>query len=150
MKAAKVRLALAAGLFFAWIGWLAYLALTTARPVVLSRPQFLDSKLDVIADVTEQSPGSPPAPQVVVREVRWPETGQEALIGHPLTVTNLGQATGWTGPGWYILPLVPADDGKYQISPIPASPGFEGRNPLRIYVANPETLQQLQEIRAEK
>ena len=51
MASARVRLALAAFLFVAWVGWLANLALTTARPVILSRPQLAASTLDVIARV---------------------------------------------------------------------------------------------------
>jgi len=38
-------------LFLAWISWLAYLAATTTHPLVLSRPQFLVTDLDVIAEV---------------------------------------------------------------------------------------------------
>lgn len=151
MRAATVRLVLAAGLFFAWIGWLAYLALTASRPIVLSRPQFLAAKLDVVADVAEQAPGGPPSTEVVVREVAWPATGHEGLIGQTISVMNLGLSTGWTGPGPYILPLVSDEgDGKYKIGSVPASPGYEGYNPLRVYRLTPETLQQLREIRRQK
>ena len=48
---AIVCLAVSAFLFFAWIGVLTYLALTTSKPVVLSRPQMLASDLDVVAQV---------------------------------------------------------------------------------------------------
>jgi hypothetical protein len=66
----RTRLAVAAGLFAAWIGWLAFLAATTTHPVVLSRPQFLVSNLYVIADLK----GGPDHPEaaVTVREAGGP------------------------------------------------------------------------------
>ena len=52
MKRRPWLLAVAAGLFAAWIGYLFYLALTAGHPpVVLSRPQFLVADLWVIAEV---------------------------------------------------------------------------------------------------
>jgi hypothetical protein len=47
----RLRLLIAAGLFTAWIGWLVFLAATTTKPVVLSRPQFLHADAYVIAEL---------------------------------------------------------------------------------------------------
>src|SRR5437868_5381758 len=65
----RALLALTVTLFLLWIGYLALLASTTTRPVVLSRPQFLVSNLLVIAELT----GVPerPDPTANVTEVVW-------------------------------------------------------------------------------
>src|SRR5689334_762472 len=97
MSRAKMRLLLAAGLFAAWIGWLAYLAATTTRPIVLSRPQFLVSTLDVIAEVKAES--DRPAPTVTVKEVHWQQPGGKVKPGDRLTVANLSTCQGWHSPG---------------------------------------------------
>jgi hypothetical protein len=139
------RLVLFAGLFVVWIGWLAYLAITATRPIVLSRPQFLVSKLDVIAEVHANN--GKPAPEVEVREVHWPEKGMNDLVGKRIKVVNLSGCEGFTGPGLYILPLVKDKGDEYKVAGIPLSPGF---NPLsskpRIYPKSPETLRELNSI----
>jgi hypothetical protein len=142
-----------AGLFVVWIGWLAYLAITSTRPIVLSRPQFLVSKLDIIAEV--HADNSKPDPKVDVREVHWPPKGMEQLVGRKITVGNLAQCDGWTGPGLYILPLAtetpePKNGSEYEVAKIPPSPGFSpAKSPPRIYPKTPETLRQLNEIQKE-
>ena len=97
MKPAALRLTLAGVLFAAWIGWLVYLVCAMkasvpdggTRPIVLSRPQFLVSNLDVIADVQEID--TDPA-EVTVREVLWP-TEEEAkeLVHKKITVSRLSE-----------------------------------------------------------
>jgi hypothetical protein len=133
---------LAAGLFLAWIGWLAFLAATTTHPVVLSRPQLMVSTLDVIAQVDADD--SRPAKTVTVKDVHWPPARNEELANKPLVVTNLAQAEGWDGPGEYILPLI--REGKnYEVAAIPSSPGYS-LHQVRIYRRTAETLRQLQSI----
>ncbi len=106
-------------LFFGWIGYLLYLVQTRPQgphggPVILSRPQFLISELDVIAQV--DSLGGPVVVQKVVNP-RSPEV--KGLEGQPIIVTNLGKChrlprseqernhpvLDFTGPGKYILAL---------------------------------------------
>src|SRR5205809_4500008 len=90
-------------LFLSWIGWLAYLAFTTTKPIVLSRPQFLVSKLDVIAEL--DSLDGP----ATIEEVSWPQSdASKQLIGTKIQIENLNEChdRGWDGPGSYILPLV--------------------------------------------
>ena len=152
---------MAAGLFVAWIGFLALLAATATQPIVLSRPQFLVSELDVIAQVEQGKDG--PDPEVTVNEVRWPahaspsppegeggvrgaQKEMENLAGKKITVLNIKQCDGWQGPGSYILPLRKKDDQFLVASP-PMSPGFEPmKSRPRIYRATPETLRQLKAI----
>jgi hypothetical protein len=144
MKAASLRLGIATLLFASWLGFLAYLALTASKPIVLSRPQFLLSQLDVIAQV-EESNGTPIT--VSVRSVHWPQDPQaKQLEGKPIHVTNLRDCLeNWQGSGVYILPLVKMGAAEYRVAPQPPSPGFPQGRP-RVYPATPETLKQLDSI----
>jgi hypothetical protein len=146
MSGARVRLWIAAALFAGWIGWLAYLAATTTHPVVLSRPQFLVSTLDVIADV--HAANGHPAEEVTVREVHWPPNGREKLVGEQIRVIDLPRCEGWDGAGSYILPLV-RDGDAYRVASTPPSPGYNPLTddaPQRIYKVMDETLHQLEAI----
>jgi hypothetical protein len=147
MRAARLRLVVAVLLFLGWIAWLGYLALPSVTPrEVLSHSQFLVSQLDVIARVEADERGHPAA-RVAVEEVLWP-AGQQDLAGRPLTVTNLSESKGFTGPGAYILPLVRADDA-YKVAAAPRSPGYDGgvssRFP-RIYPASEQNRKQQESI----
>jgi len=109
-------------LFFGWIGYLFFLVQIRPQapgggPVVLSRPQFLISELDVIAHV--ESLKGP----VIVKEVIFPRTpGRSRLVGQRIFVTNLYKChrlpggrkedegkvpDDFKGPGDYILALCP-------------------------------------------
>jgi hypothetical protein len=153
MSAARIRLYLTAGLFLGWLGWLAYLAITAGTlpvsrkpPVILSRPQLLVSKLDVIADV--KAADGRPDRTVTIVAVQWPLDERDKRQGEQITVTNLDRCTGWDGPGEYILPLEPSGK-EYEVAPVPPSPGYPGARspgPLRIYRRTPETLRQLETI----
>src|SRR5262249_27875503 len=139
-----------------------YLALTTAKPVVLSRPQLLVSHLDIIAEVTD------PDREVVVEEVLFVEDGEpRPEVGDKLRVANLrlckrlpqsneqpeGVPLDWTGPGRYLPPLQPRGDGQSAIVvAIPPSPGFPpgepgGIGPPRIYPDTPEVREQYRQLR---
>ncbi len=137
----------AALLFAAWLGWLGYLAWATRATVVLSRPQFLVSALDVVVALERVEKGDQ---ELTIKQVLWSATDEgRKLAGARLTVTNLDRCAGWTTPGDYILPLIPDGPGRYQVPPTPRSPGFEpdpSRNAGRphIYPATPETLRQAQ------
>lgn len=146
MKAARLRLALTVLLFAGWLGYLAYLAATTTHPIVLSRPQFLMSTFDVVAQVDAED--HLPAPKVTIQEVSWPAGEQSKWAGKTVEVTNLHQAVGWQGPGEYILPLIPVGNA-YQVAPTPPSPGYPGRqlSVYHIYPRTAETMRQLHSIR---
>jgi hypothetical protein len=157
MMMARLRLVLAASLFAAWIGWLVYLATTTTHPVVLSRPQFLDSDLDVIAKVNGDA--DHPQPTITEVEVVWARSRRDGKLT-ALTVAGLADLSkkdGWQGPGRYILPLRKTEGEigtTYKLAGVGSSPGFpshaagEGAARLRIYPDRPETREQLQEIRS--
>ena len=149
MTSARLRLVLlllAVVLFAGWISWLGWLALPSVTPrEVLSRPQFLISQLDVIAQVDADAEGRP-KPQVKVEEVHWPAAAKE-LAGKTLTVTNLNQCYGWDKSGPYILPLV-KDGDNYRVVAVPRSPGSEGASSRfpRIYQATEQNRRQLEAI----
>ena len=136
----------ALGLFVAWLGWLAYLVVTTRTPVVLSRPQFLVSAVDVVARIDQVGDGPQ---QLTVQRVLWSgaEEGRK-LEGTAITVTNLDRCAGWTGSGEYLVPLIPdGAPGRYQVPATPRSPGFEPAprteaSRPHIYPATPQTLRQ--------
>jgi hypothetical protein len=141
MRFAKARLIVAVLALFAWIGYIAYQALAFGRFPVVSHAQLLVSTLDIIADVGTAADG-PPAPTVRVVEVHWPP-GKRELAGKDLTVLNLGSATGFQGPGRYIIPLTGGKDGVYEVAGLPRSPGFDRANTLFIYPDTPITRAQL-------
>lgn len=147
----RTRLVATTALFAGWIAWLAYLALTSSHPIVLSRPQFLASTLDVVAEVGEDS--GHPAGTATVRRIHWPADRGE-LANQRITVTNLASCDaqcGWQGSGEYILPLV-ADGDAFRIATTPVSPGFPGPSitpalsRVRIYRVTPDTQRQLERI----
>jgi hypothetical protein len=125
----KARLVVSAGLFLAWIGFLAYLVARTRDPVILSRPQLVVSSVVLIADIKEQN--SRPVAAVSVTKVAWalaPEDNN--LAGSQLTIDGLadvGHAQGWRGPGTYILPLTKRKTSTgytYEVTSLPMSPGY--------------------------
>ena len=90
MTPQKTRLLLAATLFAAWIGYLLYLVVTLPRspnelPIVLSRPQILVSRSDVVGTI-DLKDGT-----VKVQEVLFPPNGKKPAKGDGLKVTNLGE-----------------------------------------------------------
>jgi hypothetical protein len=136
---------LSSGLFVAWLGWLLFLVLTTSRPIVLSRPQFLVSSHDIIAELTDAD--GKPSEVVLVQEVHWPkgEAGQK-LLGDKLTVANLPETEGFVGVGVYILPLTKDSKGQFVVAPLPPSPGFDAVGRPRIYPLTDEARKQLEQI----
>lgn len=138
-------------LFAAWIGWLAYLAATTTRPIVLSRPQFLITQIDVVAELHAADDGGS-VTRIAVKEVLFPVDGPVSIKpGAEIDIANLAHLTehdGWQGPGEYILPLVKEGDHKVRLAPIPRTPGFGGGAP-RIYRITPETRAQYRQIRGD-
>ena len=155
MNHKPLRLALAAVLFAAWMGYLAYLvyalpAKTNSPTVdklrppptnltpVLSRPQFLVSDLDVVGTIDVA------AGTVTVEEVLYPADAEQPKKGDEIKVTNLKHAepalpeSGTVGP--CLLLLQESSDGSaYRIAPVPSSPGYS-RGQLLIYSADHERL----------
>lgn len=139
MTTAVVRFGAMLVIFALWLSWLGYIAITMRHSIVLSRPQLLVSNLDVIARVDH-----PDASEIKVEEVNWPAL-QGQLKDQTLTVGNLGECSGWNGPGSYILPLT--SEGKsWRVTPTPRSPGYPVAGRPRIYPVTPESIRQLNDF----
>jgi len=147
MTSPKLRLALAAGVFVAWIGYLTFLVATTRHPVILSRPQFLTAQLYVTARLTGDA--DKPAANITVEETLWAANEKHNLPrGTELQVNldDVGPEQGWDGEGVYVLPLrATALPGTYFLPPVPRSPGFGGGK-ARIYPATADALQQVRDL----
>jgi len=133
-------LAVAAGLFAAWIGYLAYLALmTVGHPtIVLARPQFLIADVWVIAEVKDLDQ------PITIDEVVYPEQAKELAKGAEIKLSNLSECKDyWAGPGRYILPLSRSDKGEYGVTLVPHGPPAL---PPRIYPDTEETRAQLNQL----
>jgi hypothetical protein len=141
------------GLAVAWTGWLIYLVVMTATPIVISQPQLdtaevlVEARLPAeVTDFTEVLVTHVHRGHMILR--RWP--GANAEKEQRIHVTNLKGIRGWRGAGDYILPLH-AGDGAFMVAGIPPSPGFlppanHDRVAPVIYPATPSTRRQLETI----
>jgi hypothetical protein len=136
MKPAAWRLVITAVLFAGWIGYLGYLVAATRNPIVLSRPQFLVSGLDVIA--TRKGDDA-----FLVDEVLYPAAKNEEWRGKTITVRNLkvcqvysartgGEPVPADEGRKYLLPLDVEEGANVRVVPTPPSPGYK-LGPPRIY-----------------
>jgi hypothetical protein len=175
MKPVAARLILTAALFCAWLGYLGYLVVCRphtpgglrgafeGRPLTLSRPQFLVSMLDVVAEVSGDK-----GEKVIIKDVLFPKSASPVKVGEEIHVENidicralpdlLAKETNppldYSGPGLYLLPLQVIDAGeahRFAVVPTPPSPGFPPTlgisvGPPRIYPATKEMLAEYSEI----
>jgi hypothetical protein len=93
------RLILAAVAFIGWLTYLGYAALTKNRGPVISRAQVAAARYDVVAEVNG-GPDGKPEKQVTVIET-FSKDGPAK--GSKIDVENLPRASGFTGPGQYLL-----------------------------------------------
>ena len=175
MKRAVERLILTAVLFLGWLGYLGYLVMCRphtpggllgafeGRPLTLSRPQFLISSLDVVADVSGEK-----GDKVIVKEVLYPQSNPSVKPGDEIQVENIGRCRpmpdplakndnplqDYTGADLYLLPLQVIEGAgprRFEVVPTPPSPGFPPSSgvtfgPPRIYPATPEMLAEYREM----
>jgi hypothetical protein len=124
MTRGKVRLAAAAALLAAWLGWLGYTAASKYRGPVVSKAQAAAATLAVVADV-------PAGEGPLVVEVR------EVLHGDrpdgPVTVANLADAAGYDGPGEYLLLLTKTRGESFAVVGQLRSPGYDGAGAPTVY-----------------
>ena len=87
----RVRLWLAACLFIGWLGYLAYLVVETRHQVVLSRPQFLEAGVYVVARLVgdDDKLGG----KIHVVEVASPKNTTN-LVGSDLAIEELQMCDG--------------------------------------------------------
>jgi hypothetical protein len=113
-----------------WVVALATLALTAANPIVLNRTQVRQADLVVSARVIDLSSGE------CAVEDRWsvrPAPPTIRVVNLPATRAEAG--------GTYILPLVPREEGVYEVIPAP----LEGA-PRLVYPASPDVVAQVEEL----
>jgi hypothetical protein len=134
-----------------------------STPLVLSRPQILSSDLDVVARIDEKPADEP---EVTVVEVLYAAPGITVKEGDTIRVKCLDEchavqvqregapkpSLDWSGPGKYLLPLRALHEGhdkaldRFDVAPVPASPGFHENSLRRIYPATAEALAQYRRI----
>jgi hypothetical protein len=154
MMSPKARLALAAGLFIAWIGWLVYVVLQSRDPVILSRPQFLVADLYVTALLTAD--GDAPSETVTIADVLWAAGREKPDEAKQIKVAKLSKCAlkqGWQGEGVYLLPLSETKQSHiYNLTSIPPSPGYGAKEPenLRIYLDTEDARRQVNAMIAAK
>jgi hypothetical protein len=163
MRPAVARLILTVVLFAGWLGYLGYLVVCrphapsglrgafAGRPLTLSRPQFLVSTVDVVAEVKDDK-----GEQVVVKEVLFPKENAPVQEGETIRVEQIEECGGdYTGPGRYLLPLQSLDGAKgarrFSVTPTPPSPGFPSLQGVHvglphIYPATEEMLAEYRQI----
>jgi hypothetical protein len=129
MKAARLRLIIASILLFGWLGYLLFLVLFERDPVVISRSQVMASTHFVLADVRLDPATGDANPVVQVKEDLRPLG--EALTGKHVRVRNIkearqhGRPTAFRDQGPYLLALTKLDEGTYELTPPPRSPGHD-------------------------
>lgn len=125
----RLRLAVAVFLFLGWIGYLLFLVVRTRNPVILSRPQLLETDVVVLAALREEN--GKPHPEAAVTDILWALDGSaKPEIGNTLRLPELvdsAEGQGWRGPGEYLIPLRvmgAKERPAFAIPAIPWSPGF--------------------------
>jgi hypothetical protein len=148
MKAARIRLILAAVAFLAWLGWLAMAVAQKGKTDIVSRAQLTEATMYVVADVAVDAEGLPIANVKVVKSLKAPLEGNPSAID----VLNIRKATvpgkSFPGPGIYLIPVVTLSPTEYLIAGLPRSPGYEATMPDRpaIYPWNEDTQKQLKKL----
>lgn len=175
MKLAVGRMILAAFLFLGWMGYLAYLVMCRphtpagllgafeGQPLTLSRPQFLVSTLDVVAELSGDN-----GEKAIIKEVLFPRSNPPLKSGEEIHIENIEHCRpladrlaklanpppDYNGPGPYLLALQVLDSKpahRCEVVPTPPSPGFPLASgvrvgPPRIYPATPEMLAEYHRI----
>jgi hypothetical protein len=119
MKPAAWRLLVAAAIFLVWVGWLIYEVVTTADPIVISRPQILIAPIIVEAEAKGDD-------KIAITRIYRGAKAPGIAVGQEVVVKKLDQARNWEGTGRsYVLALQSAEPGQFQLVPVPVSSGFQ-------------------------
>jgi hypothetical protein len=144
MTGAKLRLALAATAFFAWIGVLAWTVAGNGKLPVLSKAQLTAAQSLIVADVTLDGQGLPADAVTVTSTVRGKTvTGKVSISNLPQAIAAGSYKTPAAGP--HLIPVVPVGDTLLAIAGLPPSPGMNVPQPPRpiIYPWTDEVKKQL-------
>lgn len=144
--AARVRLIVAWLAFAAWVGWLGWQSWRFGRFPVVSRAQFANATVAVLARIESDRDGRA-VPSIRVTRAVWPANGARPDVTGELVVTNLAECESFTGPGDYVVPLSRGPDGAFLVARVGRSPLIEPRKHRpTIYPAIPLVLRQLEDI----
>ena len=130
----RVRLIVAAALFFGWLAWLGVTALTKSRTPAVSHAQAAGADAAVVAELKADADGMPATAKVTeVLTAGGPAAGA-------VVVENLPKAKGFAGDGKYLLLLSKTGSG-YRLTGQQRSPGadLDGVGPPLIYSWNDTT-----------
>jgi len=151
MNRAKLRLAIAILLFVGWLGFLAYLALLKANPVVVSRWQMMAATHAIVAQITLDSDGRPK--EIAHVEQVFPEKSQDGpAIGQDLELSGLPKAHLPSGKPFaagerrYLIPLTKEAGNQFHVVALPPSPGYDFSSRLLIYPWTPDVERQVREL----
>jgi hypothetical protein len=141
----KARLAVSAVLFVGWLGFLFYLVVDSPS-VILSRPQFLQAQLFVVAQIGGGQGDK--AEQIVIKEILWTSdlAGDAKLVDQQVSIPGVAECVredGYEGPGLYLLPLVKMANGSFRIAPLPTMAQTPA---IRIYPWTPRLREQVEAI----
>ena len=152
MSSAKIRLGVAAVLFACWLGWLGYLALTKANPLIVARSQIMAAEHFVLVEVAvDAETGRPNLKQNVKENLksRGPAISGEITIANLREARIAGQREAIFKPGTvYFLALTRMTDDIYTLTPPPKAPGNEALDRGRpwAYPWNPAVQKQFEQL----
>lgn len=129
MSFAKIRLCFAAILFVGWIGYLAYLALNFAHPVIVSRSQFMAADLLVVAEIALDEAGKPKPVVDLIENLSKGELPPKLTIANLTDLKYPEEKTPKAGK--HLLLLQKLEVGSYKVAATPPSPGDKGG---RVYI----------------
>ena len=151
MNRAKLRLTIAVLLFAGWLGFLAYLALLRANPVIVSRWQMMAATHAVVARVSLDADGRPKETAHV--EQVFPEGAKDGpAVGQDLELPGLTKAhlpSGKSfpaGDGSYLIPLTKEPGNQFHVVALPPSPGYDFSSRHLIYPWTPDVERQAREL----
>lgn len=146
MKRRRLFLILAAGLAVVWTAWLGYQALTTADPVVVSRPQIMVAP--VVVEATIEEDRANPRTASIVRIYRGHDVlGLPPEADAPKNLRIKVRGVEEVSAGSFIMALRETENpGEFAVVPLPRSPGFaSGGRQAPVYPATESTRLQARE-----
>lgn len=150
MRAARIRLIVAVTVFAGWLGYLGFLALGQAKPIVVSRSQLLAATYIVKADPIHEGPKA-------IGSVRVRESfGSQPVHEEKIWIDNLAFARlpggkrlleMESGTGTYLLMLERTGAGQYKVVAAPGAASSDIQSqPLWVYPWNAEVERQIGEL----
>lgn len=130
MSFARLRLIVAALLFFGWLGWLAYAVSQKGTVQIVSRAQTTGAPLWVVATITVGPDGLPNVKATVKETLKGDAiTGEIEVANLRSALIPVASADGTRTPiaGDYLLALERVGDRTYRVAGLPRSPGYEAR-----------------------